>query len=86
MSISDGDYNAARDILAVAGSNSARKSHTKHTGGNGSPVGHGQDLLREARDEFRETDAGQAYLRAGMTQDHYAAIHKAARRMGISSW
>ena len=86
MSISDNDYNRARAILAQAGSNTASKSHDKHTQGAGSPDSHGQDLLREARDEFRGTDAGQGGLQSGMTQGHYNAVHQAAQRMGIDQW
>lgn len=84
--INDGDYNAARNTLIAAGSNSAKASHPKHTQGRGSPDGHGIALLREARDEFRAADAGQAHLVAGMTQAHYDAIHAAAERMGITMW
>ena len=86
MSISDNDYNRARAILVQAGSASADKSHDKHTQGKGSPDSHGQDLLREARDEFRGTDAGQAGLQSGMTQGHYNAVHQAADKMGITQW
>lgn len=86
MAISDHNYNAARTILVNAGSKSANASHPKHTGGAGSPDGHGKDLLREARDEFRVTDAGQANLQSGMTAVHYTAIHSAANQMGIINW
>lgn len=86
MSISDGDYNRARAILAAAGSNTAAKSHDKHTKGKGSPEGHGVSLLQEARDEFQANDAGGEDLQAGMTGDHYNAIHSAADQMGITSW
>jgi len=86
MAISDHNYNAARTILINAGSKTANASHIKHTGGSGSPDGHGISLLQEARDEFRATDAGQANLKSGMTQAHYNAIHAAANQMGITSW
>jgi len=86
MPIKDDDYNRARRILAQAGSDSAAKSHVKHTGGKGSPDGHGQDLLAEARDEFRGRDSGQPNLQSGMTHVHYTAIHQAAGAMGISNW
>ena len=86
MAISDLDYNRARSILVDAGSATAAASHTKHTQGRGSPVGHGQQLLREARDEFRRSDRGYEDLRSSMTADHYAAVHSAARRMGITAW
>jgi hypothetical protein len=86
MAISDNDYNQARDILIAAGSKTAEKSHPKHTGGKGSPVAHGQDLLREARDEFRQKDQGQPNLDSGMTRAHYDAIHAAARQMNIEEW
>jgi hypothetical protein len=84
--ISDDAYNKARTILANAGSDSAKKSHVKHTGGKGSPEDHGKQLLREARDEFRKKDKGQPNLKSEMTVDHYNAIHKAAQEMKISSW
>lgn len=86
MAISDQKYNTARSILASAGSDTAAKSHQKHTGGSGSPDGHGQQLLREARDEFRDQDVGGKNLRGGMTEAHYDAIHKAATTMGITDW
>ncbi|MFH1374409.1 MAG: hypothetical protein ABII79_11495 [bacterium] len=88
MAISDADYNQARGILARAGSMTARNSHEKHTQGNGSPIGHGQALLREARDEFLRMDNGSANLRqgTGMTVAHYNAIHDAARVMAVQTW
>ena len=86
MAISDHDYNKARDILIDAGSETAGKSHPKHTDGAGSPDDHGKDLLREARDEFREADEGKEDLKSGMTQEHYDAIHAAADEMGIDEW
>lgn len=86
MAISDRDYNQARAILINAGSNTANASHPKHTGGAGSPDNHGQSLLREARDEFRNSDRGQPALRSEMTQAHYDAIHAAAAEMGIQNW
>ena len=86
MAISDHDYNTARAILVAAGSRTAAKSHDKHTNGAGSPDSHGKDLLREARDDFRITDAGQANLQSRMTAAHYAAVHNAATQMGITSW
>ena len=86
MAISDNNYNRARAILVAAGSNTAVTSHEKHTQGAGSPDGHGQALLREARDEFRGTDAKQPNLHSGMTQAHYTAIHSAAQQMNIQDW
>jgi hypothetical protein len=86
MSISDNDYNTARDILAKAGSNTAAASHVKHTQGQGSPEHHGKQLLREARDEFRGKDHGQPNLQSGMTAAHYQAINRAAKQMGITNW
>jgi hypothetical protein len=56
-----------------------------HTGNAGSPLGFGQALLREARDEFRAMDAGQPAPVSGMTQVHFDAIHKAAATMGIDN-
>lgn len=79
------DYNRARAILVQAGSNSASKSHPKH-GVDTCPADHGVQLLREARDEFRGTDARQPNLQSGMTQAHYNAIHAAAAAMGIANW
>jgi hypothetical protein len=86
MAISDDDYNWAKNTLAKAGSKSAEKSHVKHTGGKGSPESHGQDLLREARDEFRKLDANEDNLKAGMTEAHHKAITDAAKKMGITKW
>jgi hypothetical protein len=86
MAISDDDYNWARATLARAGSKSAEKSHDKHTKGKGSPDSHGQDLLREARDEFRTTDTNENNLKAGMTAAHHKAITDAAKKMGITNW
>ena len=83
--ISDGDYNAARKKLIDSGSASAGASHPKHTNG-GSPDGHGVSLLQEARDEFRNTDAGQEGLKSGVTIAHYTAIHWAANKMSIDKW
>jgi hypothetical protein len=86
MAISDYNYNTARTILINAGSQTANASHPKHTGGAGSPDGHGKSLLREARDEFRINDVGQANLQSEMTIAHYQAIHRAANQMGIINW
>jgi hypothetical protein len=87
MAISDANYNRARGILVAAGSRTAAASHEKHTQGTGSPDGHGQQLLREARDEFRRVDANTAPdLNSGMTLAHYNAVHSAAATMGISNW
>jgi len=84
--ISDGDYNWARTTLVAAGSATAAASHVKHTGGAGSPDGHGLSLLRGARDEFRGNDVGLPGLVSRMTAAHHAAIHAAAARMGIGQW
>ena len=86
MPISDNNYNQARDILINAGSDTASKSHPKHTGNRGSPEDHGKELLREARDEFRETDKGKQNLKSGMTQAHRDAVLAAAQKMGIANW
>jgi hypothetical protein len=86
MAIQDREYNRARGILAAAGSMTAAKSHEKHTQGAGSPDSDGQQLLREARDEFQKADAGQAGLRANMTAAHYQAVHGAADEMSITEW
>lgn len=83
--INPDDYNQARSVLAQAGSNTAGKSHPKHNK-DSVPEGHGAQLLREARDEFRGSDAGGGTLQSGMTQAHYDAVHKAAGIMGISNW
>jgi len=86
MSISDGDYNRALEILVGAGSRTADVSHVKHTQGKGSPDGHGVALLAQARNEFRVINAGQPNLQADMNAAHYNAIHAAAVRMGITNW
>lgn len=79
------DYNKARAILVAVGSASAAKSHDQH-GVDTCPADYGVQLLRESRDEFRKTDAGQPNLVAGMTKAHYDAVHKAADQMGITNW
>ncbi|WP_220377952.1 hypothetical protein [Streptomyces inhibens] len=45
-------------------------------------------LLREARDEFRQSDLGlpDEQKKSGMSEPHYAAVHKAADEMGINHW
>ena len=86
MSISDGDYNRALEILVGAGSRTADVSHVKHTQGKGSPDGHGVALLAQARDDFRLMDNGQTPLEAGMTIAHHDAIKAAAKKMGIKYW
>lgn len=85
MPINPAKYNKARDILATAGSESAKKSHPKHNTDN-VPEDHGKALLREARDEFRKKDKGKPALKSEMLPAHYDAVHKAAGEMGISSW
>jgi hypothetical protein len=82
--ISDDDYNAARQILINAGSDSARASHVKHTQGRGSPDGHGVALVREAITEFRASDAGGQALTRGMTIQHFVAVSNAADKMGLN--
>jgi hypothetical protein len=78
-------YNKARAILVAVGSESAAKSRDQH-GVATCPAEVGAQLLRDARDEFRKTDAGLAGLVAGMTRAHYDAMHKAADTMGIVHW
>jgi len=79
MAISDDAYNKARDILVKAGSQTAQKSHMKHTQGKGSPEAHGVALLKEARDEFNGMpDPAKTTGRA--------AVVKAAQQMSITKW
>lgn len=85
LAIKVANYNTARNTLIQAGSKTAEKSHPAH-GDKDVPDGHGKELLREARDEFRETDKGNQNLKSEMTQGHYDAVHKAATVMGISDW
>jgi hypothetical protein len=79
MAISDHNYNTARQLLMAAGSMTAAASHPKHTGGKGSPDGHGLSLLREARDEFN-----------GFAEPHRSngrrAVVAAAAQMNIAKW
>ena len=86
--LADHKYNGAKSTLVKAGSKSAEKSHDKHTQGKGSPEEHGKQLLRESRDEFRESDKGlpEEHKKSGMSHDHHAAIHKAAGEMRITEW
>jgi|JI102314A1RNA_FD_contig_41_2324941_length_312_multi_2_in_0_out_0_1 hypothetical protein len=79
-------YNSARSQLVTAGSNSARASHVKHPPDKSFPDDHGKALLREARDEFRNTDKDLEGNVSGMTRTHHDAIHSAAGKMGIGSW
>jgi hypothetical protein len=84
----DHDYNAARKTLVDAGSKTAHKSHDKHTQGKGSPEEHGKELLRESRDEFRESDKDLPAedKKSEMAPHHHEAIHRAAEQMGIPEW
>lgn len=79
-------YNAARQRLIDAGSDSADKSHKKHASDSDCPDDHGKSLLQEARDEFRVNDAGKPGLISRMTNAHHTAIHAAAQLMGITHW
>jgi hypothetical protein len=60
------NYNQARNILVAAGSRTARAAHPAHNN-NAVPVGHGLQLLRQARDE-------------GIARN---AIHRAAQVMNL---
>lgn len=82
--ISQNDYNTARNILINAGSATANAAHHLHNGN--VPDHYGVQLLQEARDEFRQMDAGGNNLQSGMTQAHHRAIHRAANEMGIQQW
>lgn len=85
--VKTGDYNEARKMLKDEGSKSAEKSHQKH-GKKSFPAAHGQQLLREARDEFRKLakDEDPKKLRSGMLKKHYDVVHNAAKKMGITVW
>lgn len=85
MAIQKIRFNTARTNLANAGSHSAQLCHPQHGAGS-CPDDYGKSLLRGARDDFRTSDAGQANLRADMTQAHYNAVHAAATLMGINQW
>jgi hypothetical protein len=87
MPIKPQKYNAARSILANAGSQSAAKSHPKHAADGDARDDHGKSLLREARDEFRETDKDhpERDKKSRMTQPHYDAIHEAAETMNLGA-
>ncbi len=73
MPIKDDDYNQAKAILVQAGSKSASKSHDKHTNKKGSPDKHGEDLLKEAQDEWG----------ANITPAQTQALAKARKKMGL---
>ncbi|MET8625437.1 hypothetical protein ABZW30_17095 [Kitasatospora sp. NPDC004669] len=85
--IKTADYNDAKSTLTKAGSLTAAKSHPAH-GVKDVPVSYGTDMLAAARDEFRAADrklpANQK--KSDMSIDHYNAIHKAAKKMGIDTW
>lgn len=84
MPIKDKDYNAAKAILTKAGSKSAAKTHSSHTGGSDRPDDHGQDLVDECTKEFQKMDKGQRNLtRANMTQDHLDAINAAKKKLKL---
>ncbi|MFB8788293.1 MAG: hypothetical protein U7123_05455 [Potamolinea sp.] len=69
--ISDGQYNAARQILIDARSRSAEVSHPRHGNRDGNPVGFGLQLLRGARQDFANNPL------------KLRIIHRAAAAMGI---
>ncbi|MEU8584591.1 hypothetical protein [Streptomyces abikoensis] len=81
------DYNEARTTLIQAGSRTAASSHPVH-GKADVPVSYGTKLLAEARDEFRQADKKlpPKDKKSDMSIDHYNAIHKAAKKMGIDQW
>ncbi|MFD7169791.1 hypothetical protein [Streptomyces violascens] len=83
--ISAAAYNRARSILAVAGSQTAAKSHPVH-GTTSVPVRYGTTLLACLRDGFRRDDRNWPGKVSGMSSYHYTAIHDAARTMGITRW
>ncbi|QZT37169.1 hypothetical protein K5X82_18385 [Halosquirtibacter xylanolyticus] len=84
MALSDKKYNDARTILITAGSKSAANSHLKHTKGKGSPEGHGVQLIVEAIEEFRQTDAKSLMKTRGMSMEHFVAVSNAATEMGMN--
>jgi hypothetical protein len=65
------DYKA-RDILVMAGSMIAGKSHMKHAAKKGLPDAHGKDLLNEAKQEWSDAT----------TQKHLKVL-KATQVMGL---
>ena len=73
-------YNDARNLLILAGSKSAQKSHPKHKGANNQNIDlHALSLLREARDEFNDlTEPGRTVGRRHVV--------RAAELMGITKW
>jgi hypothetical protein len=83
MPIKDADYNAAKAILTKAGSRTAAKTHTSHTGGSDRPDGHGQDLVDEATADFQKQDKGQPSLTSGMTAVHLKAINDAKKKLAL---
>ena len=83
MPIKDADYNAAKAILTKAGSRTAAKTHSSHTGGKDRPDDHGQDLVDEATADFQKQDKGQQNLTSGMTTDHLKAINDAKKKLGL---
>lgn len=85
MPIKPDDYQKACSILVAAGSQAADKLRGNKTK-DSVPDEQGKDLLRAARDEFRNTDSGLPNLVSGMTNAHHDAIMKAAKVMGITHW
>ncbi len=91
MPIKDKAYNDAKAILTKAGSKSAAKTHTSHTGGQDRPDGHGQDLVDECTKEFQKMDKGtpvgtaadQLNKKVNMTNAHFDAIQAAKKKLGL---
>jgi hypothetical protein len=85
--IKTADYISARKTLKDVGSRTADKSHDPHNTKD-VPVSYGTSMLAAARDEFRATDRKlpASQKKSDMSIDHYNAIHKAAKTMGIDTW
>lgn len=84
MAIKDKAYNDAKAILTKAGSKSAAKTHTSHTGGEDRPDKHGQDLVDECTVEFQKMDKAAAPPKKyNMTVAHADAIDKAKVKLGL---
>ena len=86
MPIKDADYNKAKGILKKAGSKTADKTHTSHTGGQDRPDGHGQTLIDDCTKEFQAADKKldkSKKPKGDMSEVHFKAIQDAKKALGL---
>jgi len=83
MSITDSNFNQARQILINGDSQSALLISEKRSRGGSLPVHYGYELIETVVDEFRDLDANDDNYTKGMTFDHYLTVTKAAMQMNL---